>query len=319
MREFCLDEGTLQSFFDGELSPTKMEQVASHLSACESCAREASEIEQETAMLAAAFEPELSLNVPTERLRARLDAAIADLQPQQQFTDARQGSRVRTWLAGFASVFNFAPQYATGFASIVAVIAFAALFSFVFLRHKQTNVTPGTTKEIAQAGKQNAGQAIPSTSPAESATTTDKGASETIPSSVNAPKKVNAYTPVRHRPNARKLDSSTGSSVPANNENVAEAAHVKLLPGEKNYLKAIDSLTTAINQNGEDAMKPTLRAEFQRNLEIVDRAIAASRLMAQKNPNDPDAADLLLTAYQSKVDLLNVVAEQQARLSPIER
>ena len=317
MREFCLDEGTLQSFFDGELSPARMEQVASHLSACGDCAADASEIEQESAMLAAAFEPELSLGVPTERLRARLDAAIADLQPQQQFSDARQGSRLRTWLAGFASIFNFAPQHAMGFASIVAVIAFAAVFSIIYLRRTPSSVGP--TQQVAV--NDNEGATV-SPSPAETKTVAVNTSGETIekqPASSNvAISKVNQTSkqpPRRLQPRPNKLVETPA----ANSGREVEAAHVKLLPGEKNYLKAIDSLTTAINQNGEDAMKPTLRAEYQRNLEIVDRAIAASRLMAQKNPNDPDAADLLLTAYQSKIDLLNVVAEQQARLSPIDR
>lgn len=318
MREFCLDEGTLQSFFDGELSPSKMEQVASHLSTCAECARDASEVEQETAMLAAAFEPELSLNVPTERLRSRLDAAIAELQPQQQFSEARQGSRLRTWLAGFASIFNFAPQHAFGFASIVAVIAFAAIFSVIYLRRTPSSV--GTTQQAAV--NENKGATI-TPSPETERTVASNPPTETVNSEPEnnggaVISKVNQTSKgARKRVAPRSTNLVEPSNAIANNER--EAAHVKLLPGEKNYLKAIDSLTTAINQNGEDAMKPTLRAEYQRNLEIVDRAIATSRLMAQKNPNDPDAADLLLTAYQSKVDLLNVVAEQQARLSPIER
>ncbi|MGA9998294.1 MAG: zf-HC2 domain-containing protein [Pyrinomonadaceae bacterium] len=318
MREFCLDEGTLQSFFDGELSPSKMEQVASHLSTCADCAADAREVEQESAMLAAAFEPELSLNVPSERLRARLDAAIADLQPQQQFSDARQGSRLRTWLTGFASIFNFAPQHAVGFASIVAVIAFAAIFSIIYLRRTPTSV--GTMQQVAV--NENKGPVITSSPEVDKAV-----ASNSSRETINKQPESNggaviakvSQTTKRARTRIEPRSNNPVEPAAANLNKEQESAHVKLLPGEKNYLKAIDSLTTAINQNGEDAMKPTLRAEYQRNLEIVDRAIAASRLMAQKNPNDPDAADLLLTAYQSKVDLLNVVAEQQARLSPIER
>jgi hypothetical protein len=50
----------------------------------------------------------------------------------------------------------------------------------------------------------------------------------------------------------------------------------------------------------------------------VDEAIAQTRAVAQRNPNDKDAAEFLLSAYQSKVELMNTVAEQ-AQLSQIYR
>ena len=57
-----------------------------------------------------------------------------------------------------------------------------------------------------------------------------------------------------------------------------------LLPGERNYLKAIASLDTAIKSGGDNAMRPTLRAEYERNLQVVDEAIAQTRAVAQRNP-----------------------------------
>ena len=50
-------------------------------------------------------------------------------------------------------------------------------------------------------------------------------------------------------------------------------------------------------------MRPSLLAEYERNLAVVDRALAATRNAAKKNPNDPDAAEFMFNAYQSKVDL----------------
>ena len=43
MRE-CVDEGILQSYFDGELSNVQMESVASHLVSCTGCAAAAREL-----------------------------------------------------------------------------------------------------------------------------------------------------------------------------------------------------------------------------------------------------------------------------------
>ena len=87
---------------------------------------------------------------------------------------------------------------------------------------------------------------------------------------------------------------------------------VKLLPGERSYLQAIAKLDTTIKSN-KTAMRPSLQVEYERNLAVVDRAIAATRNAAKSNPSDPDAADFMFAAYQSKVDLLNTIAD--ARLS----
>jgi hypothetical protein len=85
-------------------------------------------------------------------------------------------------------------------------------------------------------------------------------------------------------------------------------AEVKLLPGERSYLKTIAALDTTI-KSGNKTMRPALQAEYERNLALVDRAIAATRTAAKRNPNDPDAADFMFSAYQSKVDLLNTIAD----------
>jgi hypothetical protein len=73
-------------------------------------------------------------------------------------------------------------------------------------------------------------------------------------------------------------------------------------------LQTIAKLDSTIKQD-ENNMRPALQAEYQRNLAVVDRAIAASRTAAKKNPNDPDAADFMFAAYQSKVDFLNTIAD----------
>ena len=86
------------------------------------------------------------------------------------------------------------------------------------------------------------------------------------------------------------------------------AQAVKLLPGERSYLQTIARLDTTIKAS-QKSMRPSLQVEYQRNLAVVDRAIAATRSAAKSNPNDPDAADFMFAAYQSKVDLLNTIAD----------
>ena len=114
------------------------------------------------------------------------------------------------------------------------------------------------------------------------------------PISVSAP--VKPESTVSYRP-----AKFTASSAP-------KPAPVKLLPGERAYLQTIVRLDSTIKSN-KKGMRPALQVEYARNLAVVDRAIAATRSAAKSNPNDPDAADFMFKAYQSKVDLLNTIAD----------
>ena len=73
----CLNEVTLQSYFDGELEPAVAAQVNKHLARCDSCAENAFEFERAIELMAEAFEDELPDTIPSEHLRIRLDAALA--------------------------------------------------------------------------------------------------------------------------------------------------------------------------------------------------------------------------------------------------
>jgi hypothetical protein len=84
------------------------------------------------------------------------------------------------------------------------------------------------------------------------------------------------------------------------------------LPGEKSYLKTIASLTTAIDANASLTMQPTLRTEYERNLALVNQAISATRPVALRKHGDPAATQFLYSAYQSKIDLLNAIADRQS-------
>ena len=82
------------------------------------------------------------------------------------------------------------------------------------------------------------------------------------------------------------------------------------LPGEKDYRAAIASLENTIKMGGDASLKPALRVTYERNLAILDSAIAQTRQVATRNPKDKDAVGFLMSAYQSKVELLTKVADQ---------
>jgi hypothetical protein len=299
MRE-CIEEGILQAYIDDELSTEMAEGVAKHIAACSVCAEAAALAFSETSLFSKAFEAEMALDVPTVHLRERLDAAIADMnRPAVIFNEKRDAST--GWFASLAGLFNVSPQRALGFASLIALIAFAAIFATLRWNRTQTTGSSPTLVADNEKGKETKPTAAP---PAPKASPTPDGSDNTT----TEPNKEQKSVPGK-RPAPKK--QAVPALVPAPQELPKdELAAAKPLPGEQNYLKAIDSLTVEIEASDATAMKPSLRAEYERNLAIVDQAISSTRRTARRNPQDPDASAFLYSSYQSKLDLLSAVAEQ---------
>ena len=278
----CLDEGKLQAYFDGELPIEMMESVTSHLASCVTCAAAARELEEESAFVMSALATEFEASVPTGRLRERInEAVLGDRLAIAQSTQKAGG------LAGFFSgLLNFGTQRTLGYASLAVVLAFAAIVGVVKMR---TTTTPAPVDQTnTQAGNKQQPDAVARTSP-------DR-ASDEIPEVKLPPRE----TPKSFVPVSYKKPAPISAS--------PKPAQVKLIPGERSYLQAIARLDSTIKSN-KKSMRPALQVEFERNLQVVDRAIAATRSAAKSNPNDPDAADFMFSAYQSKVDLLNTIAD----------
>jgi hypothetical protein len=274
----CLDEGMLQSYFDGELSTSLMEYATSHLASCATCAASARELEEENALLSEAFALEFADSVPTERLWRKVDAAVAGLQVVRPA--AHQPRAISSFFSSVSSLFSFAPQRVLGYAALIVMLVFGVIFGLVKLRSSKSSApAPFEARKEPTATPTNKPDVV---------ATADKPSEEASPSMSLV------SHPTKHR-------RSTATSV------TEKVAPVKLLPGERSYLQTIAKLDSTINE--EKNMRPALQVEYQRNLAVVDRAIAATRNAAKKNPSDPDAADFMFAAYQSKVDLLNTIAD----------
>ena len=297
MRE-CLDEAILQSYFDGELSGQQLESVTSHLATCKTCAVTARELEAETALLAAAFAPEFEAAVPTEQLRQRLDAAIAGLQSQRSPVNESSPFSVRGWLQSLVAPLSFTPQRAFGYAGLVLILGFAAILGITQWRTTSPDVNVASNEDASRSTKGKL--ATPPTAVAPPAPAS--GGSETVATLPTPLTTSPKNAPVKRRP------TNTATTSAGNIAAAKPADRVKLLPGERSYLQTIAKLDSTIKSN-EGPMRPSLQAEYQRNLALVDRALAATRNAAKKNPNDPDAAEFMMAAYQNKVNLLNAVAE----------
>jgi hypothetical protein len=283
----CIDEGTLQAYFDGELGRETAAAMASHLASCPNCAETARLVENENLLLSEALESEFAENIPTERLRQKVDAAIGADQMARPVGPVAQG-----W---WDSIRNFvfpAPQRAFGYAGLAAVIILSTIFAVVYLRRNQTNQV--AQNESPKPIPLITSGPLPAPSPAPLTVSPGPG-SNTI-----APQVFPVAAPQRLAGRKSSLLNPAGAG---------------LLPGEGNYVKTIATLNA--NIKSDKPMRPALRVEYEHNLAVLDSAIEVTRDAARKNPRDRQAAQFMLAAYQSKVELLNQVAD--ARLFNTEK
>jgi hypothetical protein len=276
----CLDEGTLQGYFDGELSGGSAERVAAHLAACVSCTEAARAVQSEMSLLATALQPEFAVSVPTERLRGRIEDAIAELQLDKTGRSYRASASPRPWLGWFNDLFSGSPQRAFCYATVAAVVVAAVVLGVIYLKRQAPRI------EVAG----NDGPA-----PTTSAKSSPDVSASPIPDPVKSPVVVSGKAP--------------GKTLPRHSNRETEST-ARLLPGERGYIKTIAALDATIRSNVRP-MRPGLQVEYQHNLAVVDQAIAATRAAVQKNPKDADAAQFLNSAYQSKVDLMTQVADSR--------
>jgi hypothetical protein len=281
---------------DGELSRERAAEAASHLAACDACAAALAEAEQETSFFATAFAPDESIGVPSEILRSRIGAAVAQLEAQAEPTGRHsQGRNFGGLFASLAGLFSFTPRGAAAFASLLAVVALTLVY-FNTQKSQQEPARSQSETQVARVGRPSERQperpaAVETTTPAPVETLAPNEKGNGLPAHVQAR---HGSRPVRRR---------HGAPSP-----VKEAE--EMLPGEKEYQTAIASLEKTIKLGGDESLRPAVRADYERNLALLDNAIGQTRQVAARNPKDETAVGFLMAAYQSKVELLSKVADQ---------
>lgn len=293
MTDRHLDDGIIQAYIDGELSQVHAAAAAQHLAACEACSASMAEAAAESSFFAAAFAPDETLSVPTADLRARLNASIAQLEaaPESEPRHA-QGWSLGGFLASFSGLFNFTPRAAAAFGALLVAVAVGIIY--VSSRKSEQQQHPAGP-EVAQT------TADPTPAPVVTTTPEVKEVKEAVP----------VVTPERVEKGARVLSAGYNQNSLKRRPLVAPAApKAEGLPGEKEYRTAIASLEKTIKAGGDESLRPAVRADYERNIALLDSAIAQTRQVAAQNPKDKDAVSFLMAAYQSKVELLTRVADQ---------
>jgi|SRR5687767_10350703 len=127
----CFDEGTLQTWFDGELDANVAADVAAHLHSCIHCGEAARTLEVENLILSQGLSAEVVEPVPTERLRQRVRSAAAS---GLQVAPAPTINGL-----GVNAIRNLWPSFrAMAYVSIGAAILIAGIFLAVNLRKERS-------------------------------------------------------------------------------------------------------------------------------------------------------------------------------------
>lgn len=324
----CLDEAAIQAYLDGELAPEAMATAARHTAACADCAAALEEAQGELSLFASAFGAEADLAVPTERLRARVDDAVASLRPAQSEQTSGNGwnfgALVGSLTGWLAAPFALAPRRVGAFAGLAALVALAFVFGLLYTRRPDVDIAkvnpggdPAATQPSAEVEQQKSEQQKDST---------DEGSERQTETEENTPAPKVLTPAPRRQQQQRKAPRAIIDTAAARREEIAKettttlsapaiededlGARKQYVPGEANYVRAVASLEKMIEVGGDRALRPNVRADYERNLAVIDKAIEQTRRAALRNPKDQDAAAYLFSSYQTKIDLMRSLADQ---------
>lgn len=284
MRDKCFDEGMIQAFFDGELEAGLLEQVARHVSGCDPCAMLMSDIEAESASVAAAFEIENFELVPTERLRTKIFTEIAVLENGQSSWLKKAAAAL-----GFSGGFKWTSPSLAAFASLIFVVGVVA---FV-LTSKPDIATDASLASNPPANPTRAPQNESKTS---------------------APPVINTPAPAAgdngDDSSARMVRQASYVETRAPERIVKPPVGTQPLQDEQRYLSTINTLKRSVDVRKDQMLKPSNLVSYERDMAIVDDAIKKMQKIARKNPKDEASKQLLLASYQNKIDLLSAVSDK---------
>jgi hypothetical protein len=85
-----------------------------------------------------------------------------------------------------------------------------------------------------------------------------------------------------------------------------------LVVAERSYARAIDALWRTLDER-RDSLAPSTVATVERSLRIADSAIVEARSALEQDPANRVLADLLVSNYERKIDLLRRATELAPR------
>jgi ribosomal protein S15P/S13E len=288
MKTNCLDIGVIQSFLDGELLGSEITRVSDHIADCDACAMLVSRAEDENAIVFPALAREFDAMVPTQRLWARIEGSIETQKASAPWWRKLRGIIVSDLLS---------PQIGA-FAALLIIMGLFAIY-------KLSGPAPAVTNDVASAPKITTAPVTREIVPVPLETKDVTQPIVTPSRTSGATYETASYRAPRHTMTVQAAVNSTSAQP-------TTAADVSYLPGEASYVKTIASLDKSVTADQDpNVMSASQQVSFAHDMAVVDNTIKRMRDAVKKNPKDETAKQMLSSAYQNKIDLLNSIAQKQ--------
>jgi hypothetical protein len=270
----------LEEFVDGELGESDAKKVEVHLAACHSCQKLLAELKEAQAIFAR-YDPALELSPNLwqgveDRLKA--EGTFRSPKPAEPLG---WGQKINDWITRHFHT----PRLTPAFTMIVVAVAVGLTILVMRPNRLHLPVSPVDPTGIGgiNIGTGSPGDDIVSSTPSKG----DETASAIQPVPPRPVKVVSLPppAPAKREPSVQEL----------------------IRDAESKYRAAITVLTRDVNKR-RTTMDPLLVARLDSTLEAIDQTIADTKLAVKTNPNDPVAAQYLLTAYAKKVEVLQEMA-----------
>lgn len=267
----------VEEYFDGELDTGTALKVRHHLDDCPSCSAVFESLSAERSVYAnysadVEMSPELWTSV-----QRRIEAERPPVQ------------RSEPWLRKVFALPPVSGPVAVGLV-VLAVVSTVAVMRYV------TSSPPADVSQGAVT------QGIPQATPEvrNEVEVVSPGKSEKpISAKNNLTKKDGLSTANRDR----RSEPQPGDNVPKTKD-----PRRLVLEAEQKYLAAIAMLSRSVDRK-RSRLNPATKAELEQALSSIDRTIAATRKLVRRHPDDPVAAQYMLTAYAKKVDVLRELVD----------
>lgn len=294
MKDSCLDIGIIQSFLDGEISHEGSARVSGHIATCDVCALMLAEAEDQSAFVFSTLDREFNSLVPTQRLWNKINDSIV----------AERGSR-SFWDKAYA--FLSASLLNPSLAAAASLLVVVGIFAILMINRDPESGSAAVTAPLA-SGEQTAGRpaatSVPAATIASTSTVRDEVISAEPKTGLRAERA--AYRPESVR---RPAAAPSVTTVAANNGSGG------YLPGEESYVSTIRSLEETVDeQKAGGILRPSERIAYERDMAVVNDAIAKMKKEVKRNPRNESAKQVLYSSYQNKIDLLNSVSQKEELL-----
>lgn len=300
MNTKCYDIGTIQAFLDGELSADNAAKITSHVALCDACAVALAEAEEESSVVFSALEREFNTLVPTLRLWSKINDSIEIEKQRLPFWQ-------KVWIGLNALIAGPSLAIAAGliivFGISIAIMKSGTNFSAPV-------AVPGVDDGLrVGADKTNIVDPLPANPlPKETIVSSSRTERPTRPVVSRQPN-------TRVEPIKTSYTPDNASPKPAVERPSVNSAGY--LPGEESYVKTIASLSQTVSGQEDTMMRPSERVSYERDMAVVDDAIARMRKEVRRNPKNESARQVLYTSYQNKIDLLNSVSQKEELIASL--